>query len=282
MWLYESLTSLFQKTTDESHLQLFRILLGIACIAKFAGALLQGMWSFLASGTYSRFELRQHRGADAENLISALHRPVTVARLAGALALTAGFLPHTAAAVVSLGLAFELSYLFRFNTVYLMLCTACLVFAGAPGTGVALSHAHTASNTFAQVLIVLITSHMYLNSAWLKARSPHFRSGLRVAQWLEAGAVIRPLLPRREYFYPAPIVRTLGSSSPCALRIGRPMAGLVIATEALLPAGLLIPATRPYALALGMTMHLCFWALLPVQLAGFSVATVATYILFTG
>ncbi|WP_329191708.1 MULTISPECIES: hypothetical protein [unclassified Streptomyces] len=82
---------------------------------------------------------------------------------------------------------------------------------------------------------------MYVNSAWIKARSPHIRSGLRVAQCIEAGAAARPLLPRREYFYPTRPVRLLGSGTPHALRAGRPMSTLVIAIEALLPVGLLVP-----------------------------------------
>ncbi|MFJ3203322.1 hypothetical protein [Streptomyces sp. NPDC086989] len=282
MWFFHSLTDLFHNPTQEAHLQLFRIALGFACVVKFLGELVQGMWNFLAVGTYSRHELGQRRGPDAVALIAALHHPVTVLRLTAALALTLGPWPHAAAAAVTLGLAFELTYLYRFNTVYLMLCAACLMFAGAPGRGLSVTYAQSSANTFAQFLIVLITSQMYVNSAWIKARSPHFRSGLRVAQWIEAGAAVRPLLPRREYFYPAPLVRLLGSGSPRALRIGRPLAVLVIAIEALLPLGLLVPETRPWAVVVGICMHLCFWGLLPLMLAGFSLATTASYLLFAG
>ncbi|MFE2145616.1 hypothetical protein ACFXA3_28455 [Streptomyces sp. NPDC059456] len=83
-------------------------------------------------------------------------------------------------------------------------------------------------------------------------------------------------------FYPAPLVRLLGSGSPLALRIGRPLAVLVVAIEALLPLGLLVPETRPWAVAVGICMHLCFWGLLPLMLAGFSLATTASYLLFAG
>ncbi|MFF1560830.1 hypothetical protein [Streptomyces sp. NPDC058279] len=93
---------------------------------------------------------------------------------------------------------------------------------------------------------------------------------------------MRPLLPRREYFCPTPLALLLGSGSPHALRAGRLMSTLVMTIEALLPLGLLVPGIRPYAAAVGICMDLRFWALLPVQLAGFSLTTAASYILFAG
>ncbi|MGW1373006.1 hypothetical protein ACWD6P_01840 [Streptomyces sp. NPDC002446] len=280
MWLSDAVAELFRLPTDESRIQIFRMLVGAACTLKFLGELTQGTWNFLAHGSYSRFELRKLRGADAELLVCALYRPVVIARLVAALMLTAGVLPRVAAVLVALGLAFELSYLYRFNTIYLMLTVACLVFAGAPGNGFALSYARTDANTWSQFLIVLITLDMYWNSAWIKVRSAQFRSGLRMAQWLESGAALGPRLPRREYHYPAFLVRHLGNSSPAALRTWRPVSLFVIFLEVAIPVALLFPPTRPYGIAAGIIMHLCFWGLLPVTLVGFSLGSVASYVLF--
>jgi hypothetical protein len=47
-----------------------------------------------------------------------------------------------------------------------------------------IEHTPSAANTWAQCLLVLVTTDIYGNSAWQKLRSPQFRTGLYLAQWM--------------------------------------------------------------------------------------------------
>ena len=73
----------------------------------------------------------------------------------------------------------ELLYLENPNAVRYTLPTGtCLLLAGDLGHGLTIGHDPSTANTWAQCLIVLITTDIYWNSAWQKLRSPQFRSGL--------------------------------------------------------------------------------------------------------
>ncbi|MGW0583688.1 hypothetical protein ACWD25_49065, partial [Streptomyces sp. NPDC002920] len=91
---------------------------------------------------------------------------------------------------------------------YTLLTEGCLLLAGDLGTDPHLRHGSSTANTWAQRLLVLITTDIYWNSAWNKLRSPQFRSGLHLAQWVHVYTQVREQLPyRRRYAIPSPVRR---------------------------------------------------------------------------
>lgn len=260
-------------------MQYFRMGLGVACALKFVTSLTHGGWNRLAS-SFTRHDLDTRHGPRGAALVVACYRPVLCVRLAAALLLTAGVAPRAAAVVVIAGLLFELMYEFRSNTVFLALMVGCVLVAGNLGDGVHVVHRMSAANTWAQFLVVLIVTDVYWNSAWQKTRSVHYMSGLILAQYVHFTAQAQRKLPFREFYYPQPFLRWFGAGDAVAMRRWRKVALLVIIVEVALPITLSLPATRPYAIAAGISMHAAFLLLLPRQLLGFSLGTVSGYVAF--
>jgi hypothetical protein len=128
---------------------------------------------------------------------------------------------------------------------------------------------------------VLVTTDIYWNSAWQKLRSPQFRSGLYLAQWVHTYSQVREQLPyRRQFAVPGLVRRYAGNLTDRDVRLWRAVAATVIAAEIALPPALLIEQTMPYAVAAGIAMHAAFTCLEPRQLITFSGLTLGTYIAF--
>ncbi|MFI9041272.1 hypothetical protein [Streptomyces sp. NPDC053726] len=180
------------------------------------------------------------------------------------------------------GAAMELLYLKSPNAVRFTLLTgACLLAAGNLGHGLHIEHSPSTANTWAQCLLVLVTTDIYWNSAWQKLRSPQFRTGLYLAQWIHVYTQVREQLPyRRQYAVPGFVRRHMGNLTDQDVRLWRLISATAIAAEIALPPALLIPQTMPYAVAAGIAMHAAFTCLKPRQLITFSGLTVGTYLAF--
>jgi hypothetical protein len=279
VWLIESLLHGFRDATPEWRIQLFRILFGVACLAKFSVTFGHGGFARMAPGSLGRFQLCATHGQRRGQLLSDAYQPILVVRWIAATAVLCGFEPRIALVVVGLGLLFELTYAFRYNTIYLALLTCCLIAAGDLGRGFRFS-AESSNNTWAQFLIVFITIDLYWNSAWQKIRSAHFHEGLLLAQFVHFISRVQHRLSYREFFYPKMMLTYLGSLEEASIGRWKLISRAVIVIELLLPLGLLCPPFYPYAVAVGIGMHLGFTVLMPRQLIGFSTATAGTYILF--
>lgn len=130
-------------------------------------------------------------------------------------------------------------------------------------------------------LLVLITTDVYWNSAWQKLTSPQFRTGLYLAQWVHTYTQVKDQLPYRgQHVIPGAVRRHLGSLTDRDVRLWRLVAAAVITAEIALPPALLIPQTMPYAIAVGISMHVAFTALKPRQLITFSGLTTGSYSAF--
>ncbi|MFJ3164324.1 hypothetical protein [Streptomyces kanasensis] len=283
MWFFDALTSGFQTPTDPARLHWLRIIFGAVLTTSFALACGQGGWDrFTPTSLSTRLAIERFGPARAR-LLAAAYRPALLLRTAAALALTLGIAPPPALVLVLAGAAMELLYLRSPNAVrYTLLTGACLLLAGDLGTGLHPQHGASTANTWAQCLIVLITTDIYWNSAWQKIRSPQFRSGLYLAQWVHTYTQVREHLPHRrgQYAVPAIVRRHLGHLTDRDIRIWRLIAATVIAAELALPMALLIPQTMPYAVAAGIAMHAAFSCLKPRQLITFSGLTTGTYVAF--
>ncbi|MCS0634989.1 hypothetical protein NX801_04810 [Streptomyces sp. LP05-1] len=283
MWFFDTLASGFQTTTDPARLHTFRIVFGAVLTARFALAFGQGGWDRFTPGSLSTRLAAQRFGAARARLLTTAYRPVLIARTAAAPALTAGLLPRLALAFVLTGAAMELLYLRSPNAVrYTLLAGGALLLAGDLGTGPAVRHGASTANTWAQCLLVLITTDLYWNSAWQKLRSPQFRSGLYLAQWIHTLDRLRDQLPYRHQFaVPGVVRRHTGNLTPRDIRLWRLVAATVITLEAVLPPAMLFPRTMPYAVAAGIAMHTAFTCLKPRQLITFSGLTTASYLAFS-
>ncbi|GAA0907720.1 hypothetical protein [Streptomyces thermoalcalitolerans] len=282
MWFFDALTSGFQHPTDPARLHLFRIVFGAVLTARFALSFGQGGWDRLTPGSLSVHVTEQRFGPARTRLLVAVYRPALVVRTVAAVALTIGLVPRLALLLVLAGISMELMYLKSPNAVrYTLLTGGCLLLAGDLGTGLRITHGSSTANTWAQVLLVLVTTDIYWNSAWQKLRSPQFRSGLYLAQWVHVYSQVRERLPyRRQYAIPGIVRRHMGNLTDRDVRLWRLVAVVVIALELALPPALLLEQTMPYAVAVGIGMHAAFTLLKPRQLITFSGLTVGTYTAF--
>ncbi|MFF7954007.1 hypothetical protein [Streptomyces griseorubiginosus] len=282
MWFFNAVASGFQLPTDPGRLQAFRIVFGVVCTARFALSIGQGGWDRLAPGSLSLHLAEQRFGPGRARLLASVYRPALLVRTATALALAAGLVPRLSLLLVLAGAAMELLYLKSPNTVrYTLLTGSCLLLAGNLGCGLDIEHQPSPANTWAQCLLVLVTTDIYWNSAWQKRKSRQFRTGLYLAQWVHVLEQVRPQLPyRRQFTVPGFIRRHLGNLTDRDVRCWRLVAAFVIVGEIALPPALLAPATTPYDVAAGIGMHAAFTCLKPRQLITFSGLTVGSYIAF--
>ncbi|MEU1371423.1 hypothetical protein ABZ454_35590 [Streptomyces sp. NPDC005803] len=103
---------------------------------------------------------------------------------------------------------------------------------------------------------MLIAPDIYWNSAWQKLRSPQFRTGLYLAQWIHVYAQVKDQLSyRRQHAVPAFVRSHTGNLTDRDIRLWRLVAATAITAEIALPPTLLIPQTMPYAVAAGIAMH---------------------------
>ncbi|MFJ2230354.1 MULTISPECIES: hypothetical protein [Streptomyces] len=283
MWFFDALGAGFQYPTDPGRLQLFRMVFGTVLTARFVLSLGQGGCSRFTSGSLSLRLAEQRFGTARARLLAAVYRPVLVVRITAAAALAVGLVPRLALLLVVAGAAMELLYLKSPNAVrYTLLTGACLTLAGNLGHGLAVEHVPSTANTWAQCLLVLVTMDVYWNSAWQKLRSPQFRSGLYLAQWVHVYTQVKDRLPHRrlQYAVPGLVRRHAGNLGERDVRLWRLVAAATVLAEIALPPALLVPQTMPYAVAAGITMHAAFTCLKPRQLVTFSGLTTGTYLAF--
>ncbi|MDX3025383.1 hypothetical protein [Streptomyces acidiscabies] len=282
MWFFDAVLSGFRSSTDPGRLQLFRIVYGAVLAGRFALSFGQGGWSRFAPDSLSTRLAHQRFGPRRGRLLAGVYRPALVARTAAAVSLAVGLTPRLSLLVVLAGAAMELLYLKSPSAVRFTLLTGgCLLVAGDLGHGLRLEHHPSAGNTFGQVLLVLITTDLYWNSALQKLRSPQFRTGLFLAQWMHAYTQLKDRVPyRHQHAIPGFVHRHTGNLTRRDIRLWHLIAVTVIAAELALPIALLIPQTTPYAVAAGIGMHAAFTALKPRQLLTFSGLAVGTYIAF--
>jgi hypothetical protein len=283
VWFFDAVASGFQHPTDPGRLQWFRIVFGTVCTLRFALSLGQGGWERFRPGSLSLHLAEQRFGPRRAHLLTGAYRPVLVVRTAAALALAVGLLPQLSLLLVLAGAAMELLYLKSPNAVrYTLLTGSCLLLAADLGQGLTIEHTPSTANTWAQCLLVLITTDLYWNSAWQKLRSPQFRTGLYLAQWVHVFTQVREELPyRRQFAVPGIVRHRLGNLTARDVRGWQLIASTIIITEIALPPALLVPATMPYAVAVGIGMHAAFTCLKPRQLLTFSGLTIGSYLAFT-
>ncbi|MFJ3176059.1 hypothetical protein ACIPJK_35550 [Streptomyces roseus] len=282
MWFFDALASGFTRPTDPGRLQLFRIIFASVLTARFALALGQGGWDRLTPDSLSFHLAEQRFGPRRARLLASVYRPALILRTLAALALAAGYAPRLALLAVLAGAAMELLYLRSPNAVrYTLLTGTCLALGGNLGHRLTVEHTPSSANTWALCLLVLITTDIYWNSAWQKLRSPQFRSGLYLAQWIHTYAQVRDRLPYRgQHAVPGVVCRHAGNLTDRDIRLWRMLAATAIAAEIALPPALLIEQTMPYAVAAGIAMHAAFTCLKPRQLITFSGLTLGTYVAF--
>ncbi|MFK0112018.1 hypothetical protein [Streptomyces sp. NPDC091217] len=284
MWFFDALASGFRSSTDPGHLQLVRIIYGAVHTARFVLAFGQGGWRRFTPGSLDLRVAEQRFGLRRGRLLAAVYRPALILRTGAAVALAAGLVPRLSLLLVVAGAAMDLLYLKSPSAVrFSVLLGACLMTAGNLGHSLHIEHHPSAANTFAQTLMVLVTTDLYWNSALQKYRSRQFRTGLFLAQWMHAYTQLKDRLAyRHQHAVPGLVHRRTGNLTDRDVRLWRTVSVTVIAAEVVLPVALLIPQTTPYAIAAGIGMHVAFTSLKPRQLLTFSGLTVGSYAAFIG
>lgn len=296
MWWFEAVADGFRQPYASIQICAFRVVLASAMLFKFGYEHRRGGWRYFTPGSFVAYRFRR----DHPDLPvgQAGYRILYLAKLAAAVGLLLGVLPRASAVVAGVWFLFELTYDRKYHTAYLGLCSLFLAFS--PALGDALTYrtvlaavgspissvlaeeaAHTRTDIFAQVLLVLLTAQMYLSSAYRKLRSTHFMSGAALHDF--AGSLHRDRHAQRyrDTWYPPVMVRHLiDLPTPVARHRWRWAAVATVGAESLLPVALLVPVTYAVAVAFGALMHAAFTALLPVRLVPFSVATIGSYLLF--
>ncbi|GAA2679882.1 MULTISPECIES: hypothetical protein [Actinosynnema] len=282
MWWVEALAAGFDHPVRTGRVQLFRLVFGTVLALRFALALGWGGWSRLVPGSLEAGLVQRRLGPVRARLLLVSYRPMLLARLAAALALATGLAPKAALVVAMAGLAMETGYLRAPAAVrYSLLLGACLLTAGdlghsplpSPGTGTA--------NTWAQCLIVLVTTDLYWNSAYQKICSPQFRSGLLLAQTFHVHREVAHLLPPHQNLIPTLVLRHAGGLGERDVRLWRAASMAAIVVEIALPPALLLPQTAPWAVAAGVVMHAVFTCLKPRHMITFTGITLGSYLAFT-
>ncbi|PPF44849.1 hypothetical protein C5B85_08895 [Pseudoclavibacter sp. AY1F1] len=279
MWLIDAIVLDFDYQTSEWRVQVFRVLLGLACLVKNIEALRHGGWKRFENGSFERHRLISSRPG-ASRLVLPLYRVVLILRVFCAFGIIVGFGLWFWISVLILAYLLELCFEFRFHTVFTILMLAILATARAPGVMFNFSHETSSANTWTQGLAVVAVTHLYVNSAWMKLRSRQFMSGRTLAQFIYVNSLIGPYLSFREFWYPRWLVRVADIKEWRFAVIWKTAAVMTVVAEIILPLLLLSNFTYDLALVAGIVMHALFTFLLPRRLLPFSIATVSTYLLF--
>lgn len=296
MWWAEALGDGFRYPASPLPICLFRVVIAVAALYKFGYEHHRGAWRWFAPDSYVYYRYRREHPRFP--LGPTGYRVFYLAKLAGAAALLVGVLPRPAALVLAAWFLFELRYDRKFHTAYLGLCALFLAaspaldqaltyrtvldsLAGGPAAVLRAEADRVVDDVFAQLLLVLLTVQMYLSTAYRKLRSRQFMSGAALHAFTASLHAERYAQRFRDTWYPPVAVRHLVDvPDPVARRRWRPAAVATVVLEAVLPVGLLVPATFPVAVVLGAVMHAAFTAVLPIRLIPFSLATVGSYLLF--
>ncbi|MFG2979176.1 hypothetical protein ACGFYY_40105 [Streptomyces sp. NPDC048331] len=279
-WLWEAISSGFTEPTEDWHLQAVRIMFGLACLAKFVHGATGGGWQRFRNDDISSYLFAKSYGTRSLQWMLRSYRPALITRIIAATLLTAGICPRLFAVLTVLGLFFEMLFIPRSLT-FFMACTGiALACAGNLGSGFSLDDSSSTDNTWAQVIVMILALDLYINTAWLKIRSPQFRSGQVISQWLASGRQIQYLLPAWNYYYPQRLVALMATNDGNPTPLARTAAWGTIALEFLIPIGLLNEVTRPAAIAAGIGMHTAFAGLLPRHLAAYSLCSTGAYFAF--
>ncbi|WP_328322983.1 MULTISPECIES: hypothetical protein [unclassified Streptomyces] len=178
MWFFEALASKFHYPTDLARLQMFRIVLGTVLTVCFALSTGQGAWNRSTAEALSFHLAEQRFGPGRARFLARAYRPVLITRTIAALTLAAALASGLSLLLVLAGAAMELLCLESPNAIrYTLLTGASLLAAGRLGHGLHIDHGRNTASTWAQCLLVLITTDIYWNSAWQKLRSPQFPPG---------------------------------------------------------------------------------------------------------
>ncbi|ONI91594.1 hypothetical protein ALI22I_08240 [Saccharothrix sp. ALI-22-I] len=294
-WISDYLFGGLSSTVPSMAVSAFRVVLAVAVLAKFTADHRNGAWTFLR---VDGFVGHRHRRVHPKLTPStAVYRVLYVGKFVAAGCLLLGVVPQIAGAAVALWLFFELTFDPENHTSLLATCALLLSFSPGvddcltwrtvldgmrEGFAVVIEREQVSvTDPFAQLLIMILVTQMYLATALRKIRSVDFRSGRLLHRVAEHLTLVSDELPQRQSWFPQWFVRrfALGDHDRLSARWRR-AAIATISLEILVPPGLYFPSTWPYAAVAGLAMHLGFGFLLPARLTSFGLASVGTYLLF--
>jgi hypothetical protein len=294
-WIWSYLSSGLRAPQQSLGVCVFRIGLALAVLSKFVIEHRRGSSCCLQPGTFTSYQLRSKPRLRAA--VTAVYPIAYRLKWLAVVLLLFGVVPQTAAILLVGWFVLRLPVDSLNHTFYLMLCCLCL--AACAGlddcltwrTGIRILHDGPASvlhaeserlsDPFGQLVIVLLTSQMYLATAVRKIRSVEFRQGRVLHRIAEHLVLTSGQAPYRDAWYPGVVVRMLVAGDHEAMsRRWRPAAVGTIIVELVLPFGLAVPWLWSWFAVAGLVLHLGFTFLLPIRLIPYGLATVSSFVLF--
>ena len=275
-------------------ISLFRVLVAVAILWKIAWEHHWGAWNYFNTDNYvrwrwehtnRRYDIIRRRQLPVGTTV---YRTLYVIRVVAATCFLLGVGAQPAALVLAAWFFFQASFERWWHPVYLGCVT--LLLALSPGIDdhfTLMSSFHVGDvagpgvDPWPQLMLMLLVVQMYWSSAYLKARSPQFRSGAVLYEMFNHMSQIRRFMPHYEIGYPRVLQRSLiDGDREVISRRWRPAALMTIGAEFAIPPLLLLPSTYFVAAAVGVVMHAGFTAIWPIRLLPFTIGTVSSYLLF--
>ncbi|SOJ57378.1 hypothetical protein MSIMFB_04857 [Mycobacterium simulans] len=295
IWWINAVTTAFDMRVPALPSNLFRIGIALATLLKFTSEQMSGAWRYLDEGSYVRFRyLDAHPRGPFRSVT--FYRVAYLAKWLAATGLFLGIAPQMCALVLVFWFSLEISFDWKYHTIFLLLACAVLSVDWGSASILRLDRMPCLLDTGCRTELVngattwvwpkwitlLIVAQMYWASAYTKLRSAQFRSGSVLVKLSRYLYINRPLLRHWEFHYPNMMVNYLIEAPVDVCRRRWALATwATIAGEALLPIGLATPVPPIYyaAFGFGAMMHTGFTVLLPRRLIPFSIACLAAYLM---
>lgn len=267
-------------TMPNSSLELFVVFYVLSCLIKFLLWFPFGGWSRFDPGTFEASRLASRFASPLAGLLVRGYQPALLARALGIfISLVLNSL-LTAVFIAVLGLVVELAYEWRRNTVFLAMIGAILgLLGGGSFPGLLPEGSINGVVVTADLAIILLVFHVYLNSAWLKYRSPQYWSGRLLAQHVYFRSWVQKKSRHRVFFVPSSGNGLVGLDDSVVSR-WRFLSRFAVCIELILPFLLAFSQTYVLGLVVGIALHAAFVALSPFRIIAFTLVTVSTYLFF--
>lgn len=277
-WWIDALLSGFTSDYPVQVIRVFQVLLLSAIAWKFVFEEVRGARSYFDSDAYIRFAFRQRVGFDVP---SSAYMAAYALKFVGPAVAFLGPAQRVALALLAAWFAFELSYDFKFHTVYIGACYAILsVSDGVSSFPWGETDPQRAATSWVPFLIVMLTTQMYWSSAFRKLKSRGFMEGRVLQHWAEYSTRSPLYWHYRETWLPKAVHTRILSGQ--TTQIAKLLSSAAVAAEIMIPVLLLVPGAWVVGVVIGVILHLSFLVLLPVKLLPFSLATTASYAIFAG
>lgn len=280
MWWVQAITSGFTLKFDATTISLFTRLFALACLVKFSVETKRGYFSYFNPAQFLRIIYQANNPNSF--ITNGLYKTLYVLKVIAAIGLLFGIAQRVCLAVLLGSFWVEIKIYFKFHTCYFFLLTAALLFDPGENQFFSMPASQNGTDGFSSLLIISTTCAIYFFSSIQKLRSSEFRAGYTLYNALFFIHYENQKKHHLEAVWPKLMSKIfLPENKSQTLKWCAVLSHLTIIIELALPALLLMPGPfKIVGIVAGIFMHAIFTFMLPVTLFHFTLATIATYILF--